>query len=54
MRDGAVIDAQSTDANVRGSRRVLEQMAAEKRVTATAIQVVGVKGWDGLAIAQVL
>lgn len=54
VRDGAVIDAQSTDANVRGSRRVLEQMAAEKRVTATAIQVVGVKGWDGLAIAQVL
>ncbi len=54
VREGAVIDAQSTDANVRGSRRVLERMAAEKRVTATAIQVVGVKGWDGLAIAQVL
>jgi predicted O-methyltransferase YrrM len=54
VREGAVIDAQSTDANVRGSRRVLEQMAAEKRVTATAIQVVGVKGWDGLAVAQVL
>lgn len=54
VREGAVIDAQSADANVRGSRRVLERMAAEKRVTATAIQVVGVKGWDGLAIAQVL
>lgn len=54
VRDGAVIDAESTDAAVRGSRRVLERMAAEKRVAATAIQVVGVKGWDGLAIAQVL
>jgi len=54
VRDGAVIDAGSTDANVQGSRRVLERMAAEKRVAGTAIQVVGVKGWDGLAIAQVL
>jgi hypothetical protein len=29
-------------------------MASDKRVSATALQVVGVKGWDGLAIAAVV
>jgi len=31
-----------------------EMMAAEPRVSATAIQTVGAKGWDGLAMAVVL
>lgn len=53
VRSGAVVDGASADANVQGSRRVLEAMAAEPRVSATAIQTVGVKGWDGLAIALV-
>ena len=51
VREGAVLDAQSTEASVKGTRQVLSMMASEPRVSATAIQVVGVKGWDGLAIA---
>ena len=53
VREGAVLDAASADATVQGTRRVLAMMAAEPRVSATAIQTVGVKGWDGLAIALV-
>jgi predicted O-methyltransferase YrrM len=51
IRDGAVIDPASTDPAVRGVRRMNEMMAAEKRVSATAIQTVGSKGYDGFAIA---
>ena len=36
-----------------GVRSFLEMMAAEKRVSATAIQTVGSKGYDGFAIALV-
>jgi predicted O-methyltransferase YrrM len=52
-RKGGVIDPDSTDANVLGMRRFLEALAAERRVTATAIQTVGGKGYDGFAIALV-
>lgn len=54
VRDGAVIDAGSTDTSVQGTRRVLEMMAAEPRVSATALQSVGAKGWDGIAMAVVI
>jgi len=54
VRDGKVTDASSADPDVQGTRRALEMMAAEPRVAATAIQTVGVKGWDGFAIALVL
>jgi predicted O-methyltransferase YrrM len=53
VRDGAVIDAASPDASVQGVRRLNEAMAAEARVSATVIQTVGSKGYDGLAIALV-
>jgi predicted O-methyltransferase YrrM len=53
VRDGEVINAASTDANVQGVRRFNELLAAEKRVRATAIQTVGSKGYDGFAIALV-
>jgi len=54
VRDGAVIDAASRDAAVQGVRRLYELIAAEPRVAATAVQTVGVKGYDGFAIALVL
>ena len=54
VRVGAVIDAQSGDANVQGVRRFNELVAADKRVSATVIQTVGSKGYDGFAIARVL
>ena len=53
VRKGAVIDADSLDENVQGVRRFLERLAAESRITATAIQTVGSKGYDGFAIAMV-
>ena len=53
IRKGAVIDASSEDPDIQGTRRLYELMAAEPRVTVTAIQTVGSKGHDGLAIALV-
>jgi predicted O-methyltransferase YrrM len=54
VRDGAVINAASADASVQGIRRFNERVAAEPRVSVTAIQTVGSKGYDGLAIALVI
>jgi predicted O-methyltransferase YrrM len=53
VRNGDVIDAQSEDLNVLGVRRFLEILAAERRVSATAIQTVGSKGYDGFLLALV-
>ncbi len=53
VRKGAVADATSSDPNVQGVRRFNELLAAEPRVSATAIQTVGSKGYDGFAIALV-
>jgi predicted O-methyltransferase YrrM len=54
VRKGAVADAASEDANVRGARRLFDAIAAEPRVSATALQTVGGKGYDGFAIALVV
>ena len=54
VRNGAVIDAASSDLNVQGVRRFNELLAAEPRLSATAIQTVGSKGYDGFALARVL
>lgn len=54
VREGAVIDANSEDASVKGVRKLNEMMSAEPRVLATVIQTVGVKGYDGLAVALVI
>lgn len=53
VRGGAIIDPAANDAAVRGVRELYEQLATEPRVTATAIQTVGVKGYDGLAVVLV-
>jgi predicted O-methyltransferase YrrM len=53
VRDGDVIDTDSNSSTVQGVRRLLERIAAEPRVNATAIQTVGAKGYDGFAIALV-
>ncbi len=54
IRDGAVIDAASKDADIQGVRRFNERLAAEPRVSATEIQTVGCKGYDGFALVLVL
>ena len=53
VRQGAVTDPGSDDPRVRGIRRFYEQLAAQGCLTATAIQTVGSKGYDGFAIALV-
>jgi predicted O-methyltransferase YrrM len=53
VRKGAVADPDSGDENVRGVRRLNERLRGEPRVTATTIQTVGVKGYDGFTLALV-
>ena len=52
VRQGDVLDP--ADDNARGTRAALEWVAAEPRLSATAIQMVGTKGWDGMLVALVL
>jgi predicted O-methyltransferase YrrM len=54
VRNGAIIDPASSDEMVQGIRRFNRALAAEKRLSATEIQTVGSKGYDGLAIATVI
>ena len=54
VRKGAVIDAASTDAAVIGVRRFNEQLAKDTRVSATTLQTVGSKGYDGFTLALVV
>jgi len=54
IRDGEVMDAKSADPNVQGVRRYLELVAANPRLSATALQTVDGKGYDGFAMAVVL
>jgi predicted O-methyltransferase YrrM len=54
VRDGKVVDPKCADADVQGTRRMTERMAAEPRLSATVLQNVGSKGYDGLALAVVL
>ncbi|QHG84009.1 O-methyltransferase [Rhodococcus rhodochrous] len=53
VRAGAIVDQDSGDERVRASRDVLELLAQEPRLDATALQTVGSKGWDGFALAVV-
>ena len=53
VRGGAVVDEASEDASVRGVRRLIDELAGEPRVSATAIQSVGTKGYDGFVVALV-
>jgi predicted O-methyltransferase YrrM len=54
VRDGAVADAESGDADIQGIRRFFEMVSKEPRLMATAIQTVGSKGYDGFALALVV
>jgi predicted O-methyltransferase YrrM len=53
VRQSAVIDPANSDANVQGVRVMNELIAAEPRVSATALQTVGSKGYDGFVMALV-
>jgi predicted O-methyltransferase YrrM len=57
IRDGAVVDPASEEPSVQGSRRFHEMLASEQagrqRVSATTIQTVGLKGYDGFTLVLV-
>jgi predicted O-methyltransferase YrrM len=54
VREGAVIDGESSDTRVQGVRRFNEKLSADPRVVATVIQTVGSKGYDGFAVIRVI
>jgi predicted O-methyltransferase YrrM len=54
IRKGALVDANSADPAVVGMRRVIDMLGSLPDLSATAIQTVGSKGYDGFAIARVL
>lgn len=54
VRGGRVILEDSADASVQGVRRAMDVFAGDARLSATAIQTVGTKGYDGFAVALVL
>jgi len=53
VREGGILDTSGADPAVEGVRRLNAKLAAEPRVSATTVQTVGSKGWDGLTIAYV-
>lgn len=53
-RDGNIADPDIDDDRTRASRDVLELIASHPRLDATALQIVGSKGWDGIAVALVV
>jgi len=53
IRNGRVADGDTSDWNLQGVRDFLSMMGSHPRLDATAIQTVGVKGWDGFSLALV-
>jgi predicted O-methyltransferase YrrM len=53
VRNGAVADAASADPAVQGTRALIEKLGSNRSLMASALQTVGLKGWDGFAIAVV-
>jgi predicted O-methyltransferase YrrM len=53
VREGEILDAESDNPDIQGTRQLFEILAAEPRVIATAQQTVGSKGYDGFVIALV-
>jgi predicted O-methyltransferase YrrM len=53
VRGGTLAESDSDDPATQAQRRLHETLAAEPRVTATTIQTVGVKGYDGFLVALV-
>jgi predicted O-methyltransferase YrrM len=53
IRDGALLDASNRDPRIEGMRQFHELLRDESRVSATTIQTVGSKGYDGFNVALV-
>lgn len=53
VREGRVLDAESREPNIAGTRALYDYVASEPRLSASALQTVGSKGWDGFLLAIV-
>jgi len=53
IREGAIADAESKDESVRGTRRLFDLIAMNRKLDGTALQTVGSKGYDGFVMAVV-
>ena len=53
IRDGEILDSASRDEDIVGTRALFDRLSSQPRLSATAIQTVGGKGWDGFAFAIV-
>ncbi|MBX9814831.1 MAG: class I SAM-dependent methyltransferase, partial [Sphingomonas sp.] len=53
VREGGVLDAMSDDPRIIGTRALFDYVGSEPRLSATAVQTVGAKNWDGFLIAVV-
>ena len=53
VREGGVLEADSADERIKGTRALFDAVAAHPRLAATAVQTVGVKKWDGFLLAIV-
>ena len=53
VRDGEVTNPESADDRVQGVRAFIDMMGSDPRLTVTALQTVGSKGWDGFTLAWV-
>jgi predicted O-methyltransferase YrrM len=51
VREAGILDADSDDPRIQGTRALFEAVAAEPRLSATAVQTVGAKKWDGFLLA---
>ena len=53
VREGGVLEADSADERIIGTRAMFDMLSADPRLDATALQTVGAKGWDGFVLARV-
>ncbi|HWW56762.1 MAG TPA: O-methyltransferase [Sphingopyxis sp.] len=53
VREGGVLDADSDDERIIGTRALFDMLGADPRLDATAVQTVGAKKWDGFVLARV-
>jgi len=53
VREGGVLDQDSGDPRIEGTRALFDMLSAEPRLDATAVQIVGAKKWDGFVLARV-
>ncbi|HTU10761.1 MAG TPA: O-methyltransferase [Allosphingosinicella sp.] len=53
VRGGEVANPDTADPNVQGVQRFIDRLATDPRLSATALQTTGAKGWDGFAFAVV-